>query len=55
MRASHLEARAAHLEMGRRYSELAQEIRRHEFAWGIGESDDPLTGRTYPTARWNGA
>jgi hypothetical protein len=47
MRAEHLNARQAHVELAKRYSALAHEIERHQFAWGIGQSDDPLLGRDF--------
>ena len=40
MRAAHLNARSAHIELARRYSVLAREIGQHERAWGIGAGDD---------------
>jgi hypothetical protein len=55
MRASNLKARAAHLEMGRRYSKLAEAMVPQGSPLGIDRSDDPLTGRTYPAAGRNGA
>ena len=48
MKATHPKAREAHTKLAITYSELAHSITKHETAWGIGESDDPLTLHPWP-------
>lgn len=54
MKASHPSAREAHGVIADRYTEFANAIERHEFAWGIGETDDPLVGRDYRIGQRDG-
>jgi hypothetical protein len=50
MRATHPNVRQTHVELAKRYSILAHAIEGHEIAWGIGSSDDPLSGRNLRSA-----
>jgi len=51
MRAAQPAAQQAHNVIAARYSEFANAIERHEYAWGIGEIDDPLIGRQFLSAQ----